>query len=96
MQISLSSSLIKETDLVLPFYQIVRLNATAKVPSVGSCSGRVIQWDREEYSTEQVVQSDGPLGNEGGQLSHSDPAPGWVQQYAILCNWSYWPLPGVG
>jgi len=40
MQISRSSSLIKETDSVLLFYQIVRLNATAKVPPIDCCSGR--------------------------------------------------------
>jgi hypothetical protein len=43
---------------VLLFYQIVRLDATAEVPPIDSCSGRGIQWDREEYSTRQVVQSD--------------------------------------
>lgn len=54
----LPGGVIKETDLVLPFHQIVGLNATAKVPHIDSCSERGIQWDRDEYSSEQVVQFD--------------------------------------
>lgn len=61
----LPGGVIKETDLVSLFYQIVGLNATAKVPPIDSCSERGIQWDRDEYSTEQVVQSDVMFSRQG-------------------------------